>query len=116
MKKKPGVMIYFDLRKMLKLLPDEEKGKLFEAILDYGEVGETGELTDTLKIIWPLIQQRLDLDSLRYTEMGRKRRYAAYVRWAKEHNEIPKDFSVWSKEKCYIIDEQEHDDPLPYPC
>ena len=109
MKKKPGVMVYFDLRKMLKLLPDAEKGKLFEAILDYGETGCVGELTDTLQIVWPLIQQRLDLDSLRYTEMGRKRRYAAYVRWAKEHNEIPKEYSFWIKEKGYEKEERDYE-------
>ena len=101
MKKKPGVMVYFDMRRMVKLLTDEEKGKLFEAILDYGETGCVGELTDTLRIIWPLIQNRLDTDSLRYTEVGLKRKYAAYVRWAKEHNEIPKEYSFWKKEKCY---------------
>ena len=38
MKKKPGVMVYFDLRGMVKLLPDAEKGKLFEAILEYGTI------------------------------------------------------------------------------
>ena len=36
MKKKPGVMIYFELRAMLKLLSDSEKGKLFEAIRSTG--------------------------------------------------------------------------------
>ena len=107
MKSKPGVMVYFDLRKMIKLLPDNEKGKLFEAILDYGETGETEELTDTLRIVWPLIQRRLDIDSLRYTQVGLKRKYAAYVRWAKEHHEIPKDFSFWKREKGYETDEQD---------
>ena len=114
MKKKPGVMIYFDIRRMLKLLPDSEKGKLFEAILDYGETGCTGELTDTLRIVWPLIQHRLDTDSLRYAEVGLKRKYAAYVRWAKEHHELPKDFSVWKREQGYNYDEQDYEPPLPY--
>ena len=115
MKKKPGVMVYFDMRRMVKLLTDEEKGKLFEAILDYGETGCVGELTDTLRIIWPLIQNRLDTDSLRYTEVGLKRKYAAYVRWAKEHNEIPKEYSFWKKEKCYEKEEQDYESELPCP-
>ena len=34
MKKKPGVMVYFDMRRMVKLLTDEEKGKLFEAMYE----------------------------------------------------------------------------------
>ena len=114
MKKKPGVMVYFDLRKMLKLLPDAEKGKLFEAILDCGETGEVGELTDTLRIVWPLIQNRLDSDSLRYAEVGCKRKYAAYVRWAKEHHELPMDYPIWKREKGYTADEQDYESPLPY--
>ena len=114
MKKKPGVMIYFDLRKMLKLLPDSEKGKLFEAILDYGETGCTGELTDTLKIVWPLIQMRLDPDSLRYAEVGLKRKYAAYMRWAKEHNEETLPFSHWKQKHGYAQDEHDFEPTLPY--
>lgn len=108
MKKKPGVMVYFDLRGMLKLLLDSEKGKLFEAILEYGETGKVGELTDTLRIVWPLIQNRLDKDSLRYTDVGTKRRYAAYVRWAKEHNEKPMDYPDWARSNGFYKDEEDY--------
>ena len=96
MKKKPGVMVYFELRGMLKLLPDEEKGKLFEAILAYGETGEVPELSPTLRVAWPLIQMRLDLDTSRYEMTVIKRRYAAYTRWAKENGEAVKSFEEWS--------------------
>ena len=95
MKKKPGVMVYFDLRGMLKLLPDAEKGKLFEAILEYGETGCVGELTDTLRIVWPLIQQRLDVDSLQYDKKVVKIKYAAYTRWANEHGETVMSYEIW---------------------
>ena len=96
MKKKPGVMVYFELRGMLKLLSDTVKGKLFEAILEYGETGCVGELTDTLRVAWPLIQMRLDMDNSRYELMVMKRRYAAYSRWAKEQGEEVKTFEDWS--------------------
>ena len=36
---KPGVMFYFEIRPCIKRLTLEEKGQLFEAILDYGEFG-----------------------------------------------------------------------------
>ena len=101
MKKKPGVMVYFDLRKMLKLLPDAEKGKLFEAILDYGETGEVGELTDTLRIVWPLIQRRLDVDSLQYDKKIVKKKYAAYIRWANENQEDVMSYGQWLESKGY---------------
>ena len=96
MKKKPGVMVYFELRGMLKLLPDAEKGKLFEAILEYGETGKVGELTEKLRIVWPLIQMRLDMDNSRYEMMIIKRKYAAYSRWAKEHGETVQPFQEWA--------------------
>ena len=99
MKKKPGVMVYFELRAMVKMLPDAEKGKLFEAILDYGETGITPPLTDTLKIAWPLIKYQLDADNSRYEQQAIKRKYAAYVRWTKEHHDIPKTFPYWLKEQ-----------------
>lgn len=112
MKKKPGVMIYFELRAMVKLLPDAEKGKLFEAILDYAETGITPPLTDTLKIAWPLIKYQLDADNSRYEQQAIKRKYAAYVRWAKEHNELPKAFPYWLKEQG-LVDDDEELTPLP---
>ena len=95
MKKKPGVMVYFDMRRMVKLLTDSDKGKLFEAILDYGETGSVGELTDTLRIIWPLIQHRLDTDSLQYDKKIVKRKYASYVRWTKEHQQATLSYDDW---------------------
>ena len=104
MKRKPGVMVYFELRGMMKLLSDAEKGKLFEAILEYGETGMVGEMSDTLRVAWPLIQMRLDMDNTRYEFVGFKRKYAAYVRWAKEHDEEPKDFEQWMSEHGYCCD------------
>ena len=104
MKKKPGVMVYFDLRKMLKLLPDNEKGKLFEAILDYGETGEEGELSDTLRIVWPLIKVRLDSDSLQYDKKVVKRKYASYSRWTKEHCEKTLSYEDWLETQGYDPD------------
>ena len=114
MKKKPGVMVYFELRGMLKLLSDAEKGQLFEAILTYGETGQVGELSSTLKVAWPLIQRRLDMDTDRYAEVGKKRRYAAYVRWAKEHNAEPAVYSDWLMQRGDTVEESNYDPTLPY--
>lgn len=41
---KPGVMFYFEIRPCIKRLTLEEKGQLFEAILDYGEYGAIPEV------------------------------------------------------------------------
>ena len=98
---KPGVMFYFDVRPCLKRLTNEEKGLLFEAILDYGETGCVGELTDTLRIVWPLIQNKLDTDSLQYDKKVVKRKYASYTRWSKEHQEIPLSYEDWLEAQGY---------------
>lgn len=105
MQRKPGVMIYFELRGMLEFLSDAEKGQLFEAILAYGETGCTGILSERLQPIWPLIQSRLDLDSSRYELVSMKRRYAAEARWAREQGLTPKPFRQWLAEQdCDIGD------------
>ena len=59
---KPGVMFYFDVRPCIKRLDAAEKGRLFEAILDYGEFGVVPELDGALGVAWDFIQPKLDRD------------------------------------------------------
>ena len=101
MKKKPGVMIYFSIRQVLKRLTNEDKGVLFDAILEYAETGKVGVLPDTLYVVWPLIQMSLLSDDLRYRRTVVKRRYAAYVRWARDHGAQVQEFPAWAAEKGY---------------
>lgn len=84
MGKKPGVILYFDIRPALKRLSDEEKGQLFEAILDYGENGVVPRFDGCLGIAWDFIQPRIDADSQRYQRTAEARRAAANARWGKE--------------------------------
>ena len=80
-KKQPGTMLYFDIRPCLKRLSTQEKGILFEAILDYGEFGAVPELEGQLGVAWDFIQPRLDRDRERYEHITEKRRSAANARW-----------------------------------
>ena len=81
---KPGVMFYFDVRPCLKRLDNESKGKLFEAILDYGEHGIVPELDGMLGVAWDFIQPRVDRDEDKYQEKCENNRKAANIRWDKE--------------------------------
>ena len=36
MSEKPGIMVYFEMRNLLKLISDEDAGILFRAMLDFG--------------------------------------------------------------------------------
>ena len=95
-KKQPGVMLYFDIRPSLKRLTTQEKGELFEAILDYGEFGVVPELDGLLGIAWDFIQPRLDRDRERYGARVIQRKYAAYSRHTKEKGGVPLSFEDWS--------------------
>ena len=48
-------MFYFDTRPCLRRLTIEEKGLLFEAVLDYGEHGVLPEFDGALGVAWDFI-------------------------------------------------------------
>jgi len=101
---KPGVMVYFDLLPALKQMSNAEAGILFKAILEYGRHNipeSVPQLPGKLAVVWPLVQQRLDSDEMRYLQAVTKKRYAAYVRWARRQNVEPKDYVSWQEEKGY---------------
>ena len=81
---KPGVMFYFDVRPCIKRLNLNEKGQLFEAILDYAESGIEPELDGALGIAWDFIQPRIDLDSEQYELKVEGSQYAAFSRERKK--------------------------------
>ncbi len=80
-KNRPGVMIYFETKNCIKRLDLEEKGRLFDAILEYGESNvdpcflEEDDLS--LCIVWDVIKPKIDEDKRRYIEICEKRRDAA---------------------------------------
>ena len=98
MPNRPGVMLFFDIRPALKRLTIEERGQLFEAILDYGELGLLPEFEGGLGIVWDFIQPRLDRDAARYKEKALKARYSTYCREIKKRGLQPVEFEVWQED------------------
>lgn len=92
---KPGVMFYFEIRPCIKRLTLEEKGQLFEAILDYGEYGVIPEVDGAVGVAWDFIQQRLDRDTGRYDEKVEQTKYAVAVREAKKKGIQLPPFEKW---------------------
>ena len=92
---KPGVMFYFEIRPCIKRLTLEEKGQLFEAILDYGEYGIIPEVDGAVGVAWDFIQQRLDRDTGRYDERVEQTKYAVAVREAKKNGIQLPPFEKW---------------------
>ena len=70
--KKPGVMIYFTMRPSRKL-PMEDRLRLYDAMLDYGETGVVPELEGPLAVLWDYFQPQLELDNARYESIRAKR-------------------------------------------
>ena len=101
MSDKPGVMIYFDILPAIRHMSNADKGILFEAMLEYGQTGMEMELPKRLHVLWPLIQMRLDSDTLRYEKTVITKKYAAYVRWSKKQNINPISFVDWMMQEGY---------------
>lgn len=96
-KQRPGVMIYFDLRNSIKRLNEGQIGKLFTAILDYGEMGTIPDFDNdmALAITWDFIQPRIDRDGEEYEHKMEQRKYAAYCKKQKEAGQKPLKFGEW---------------------
>ena len=88
-------MLFFDVRPALKRLTVEERGRLFEAILDYGELGILPEFEGGLGIVWDFIQPRIDQDAARYADRVLKNKYSVYTREAKKAGVQPVEFEIW---------------------
>ena len=84
MGKQPGVMLYFEIRPCLARLTMDEQGRLFNAILDYGELGIEPDFNYMLGIAWDFIKPRLDRDREHYEERVRQCGEAARRRWEKQ--------------------------------
>ena len=92
---RPGIMLYFELRKPLAWLSDAQKGKLFDAILEYGEFGVVPEFDGMLAMAWGFIQPRLDKDCESYENSKAQRQYAAFCK-KRSASGLPKvSFDQW---------------------
>ena len=68
---------------------------MFEAILDYGELGLLPDFEGGLGIVWDFIQPRIDQDAARYADKVLKNRYSVYTREAKRAGLQPVEFEIW---------------------
>lgn len=92
---RPGVMFYFDIRPCIRRLSLQDKGQLFEAILDYAENGFEPELDGALGVAWDFIQPRIDRDSAQYEQKTEKNRYATFTRELKKQGHDAISFDDW---------------------
>lgn len=77
---RPGIMIYFDILEPIKMLSDEDKGRLLVAMLEYGRDGVKPEMDGALGIVWSFVHPMIDKDGHRYDDMKLQREYAAFCK------------------------------------
>ena len=94
---RPGIMIYFDMVEPLKRLDHTGKGKLFEAMLNYGQYGEVPDFggDGMLLMAWEFILPKLNADEKSYRKKVIKNTYSSYCNKAKKSATAPMDFDEW---------------------
>ena len=95
---KPGMMFYFDIRPCMKRLNYEEKGQLFDAMLDYSELGIEPQLEGMSGVAWDFLRPALDRDTDRYEKTVLQRKYANYVKDAKKNQRDFQSYSEWLRD------------------
>lgn len=92
---RPGVMLYFDIIGPIKVLSYEDKGRLLEAILEYGKNGTAPVFDGMLAFAWEFVKPKLDKDGETYENVKLQRRYAAFCKRRSAEN-LPKiPFEEW---------------------
>lgn len=96
MSERPGIMVYFDMAEPIKVLGYEEKGRLLEAMLDYGQFGVIPEFEGYLLFAWGFIRPKLDADAKSYRKKVVKNTYSSFCAKEKKNgNSNPLDFEEW---------------------
>ena len=92
---RPGIMVYFDMLGPIKVLPDADKGRLFVAMLEYGQSGIVPEFDGMLALAWEFAKPKLDRDNEEYNRTVLKRQYATFCRDRKKKGEPEISFEEW---------------------
>ena len=111
MTERPGIILYFDMATPLKRLGYEDKGKLLEAMLEYGQHGVIPEFDGVLPFIWDCIQPKLDADAKRYRKTVFQKTHASYCAKEKKAGRIPMDFDDWCEKEGIDTTEWNHVKP-----
>lgn len=85
-----SVIIYTSISEVLELLTDEQKGQLFQAIIDY-QLDKEVKLDGLLKAVFVQVKQQIDMNNEKYDTVKEKRSKAGKKgmekRWAKDNND-----------------------------
>ena len=94
---RPGIMIYFDMLGPIRVLSDEDKGRLFLAMLEYGQDGKVPKFDGMLALAWGFVKPKIDKDEEEYNMSVLRRQYATTCRERKRKGEPDISFDEWLK-------------------
>lgn len=94
---RPGIVIYFDMAEPLKRLDHSGKGRLFEAMMNYGQYGELPDFggDGMLLMAWEFILPKLDADERSYRKKVIRNTYSSYCKKSKNGECVTMDFEEW---------------------
>ena len=95
MAERPGIMLYFDMAEPLKILGYEGKGRLLEAMLEYGQFGTVPEFEGYMAMAWGFIRPKIDADAKRYRKKVVKNTYSSYCARCKDSDTKAVSFAEW---------------------
>lgn len=98
---RPGIMLYFDILEPIRALPDADKGKLFVAMLEYGQHGVAPAFDGMLALAWGFIKPKIDKDEEEYKQSVLRRQYATVCRERKRRGQADITFEDWIKTNDY---------------
>ncbi len=112
--RKDSFVLYTKINEVVKELSDEQKGRLFQAILDYEETGEEPDLDHATRLVFIPIRQDLDINNEKWeqqkkarSEAGKKGMAARYGKQVTEPNKDNTDSPV------ITTDNKEETQPQP---
>lgn len=94
---RPGIMLYFDILEPIRVLPDEDKGRLLVAMLEYGKEGIVPKFEGMLALAWGFVKPKIDKDEEEYNLSVMRRQYATVCRERKKKGEPEITFDEWLK-------------------
>lgn len=96
--KRESFVLYTKINEIVKKLTDAQKGKLFQAILDYQETGEVAEMETIVEVVFLPIKHDMDANAKKYDEVKKARSLAGKKgmekRWKKDNKAITNDNTV----------------------
>lgn len=94
---KPGVMIYFGDAELLTALSDDDRGRMFQAIIEYSRDGILPDFSayPGLAGLWVVFKRAVDADSKRYADICAKKSYAVYCRKMRADSLLPVPYDEW---------------------